>query len=107
MGWGILSVTQAPQQTNIRIDIRMKVPDGASVNEWIDLETTAKNWADYAPRVRGPNLFNVYVNDKIVVVEELKYEVSLGEDTVSGLINWCSPMISWDYHKHSKHRINT
>ena len=43
MGWGILSVTQAPQQTNIRIDIRMKVPDGASVNEWIDLETTAKN----------------------------------------------------------------
>ena len=34
----------------------------------------------------SPNLFKVYINDMIVAVEAAKQGVTMGEDTVSGLM---------------------
>ena len=34
----------------------------------------------------SPNIFKVYINDMIVAVEAAEHRVTMGEDTVSGLV---------------------
>ena len=44
----------------------------------------------------SPNIFKAYVNDMIVAIEAAKQGVTMGEDTVSGL------MFADDYQNHPK-----